>query len=240
MKGFRWSDFCNLSVAKSHPYLTSIIDQRDENGDYALFVCLKQKCFDTFCYFVDCSANIYVKNIVGDSLLIKAIESESIECVKKLLGYGAYINCRDILGYTPLFESLYCRNVKIPLFLLSQKANVNALSKDNETPLDIAFDYSRLGHHYENPNECPQIKAIILAGGKTNKLKKKDIPPLFQVYFTKLALCKSASIAIRISLRKRRVHKDIIPMIEKMVFETRESEEWETEETKNFLEKEGY
>lgn len=240
MRGFRWSDFCDLSVAKSNPSLLSIINLQDEHGDYALFTCLEQKCFDTFCYFVDCGANIYVKNMLGDTLLIRAVESESLECVEKLLSRGAYVNCRDVAGYTPLFESLYCEFPKITLFLLSQKADVNALSKDNKTPLDLAFDYAYLGRHYEDPKESPQIKAIILAGGKTNELKKKDIPPLFQVYFAKLALCKSASIAIRISLRKRRVHKDIVPMIEKMVFETREAEEWETEEQKDFLEKEGY
>jgi ankyrin repeat protein len=240
MKGFRWSDFCDLSVAKSHPNLLSIINLKDENDKYALFQCLEQKCFDTFCYFVDCGANIYVKNMLGDPLLFDAVDKESFECVEKLLSRGAYVNCRDECRFTPLFDSLYCEFPKITLFLLKHKADVNALSKYDSTPLDLAFDSGHLRSQYEDPRESPQIKAIILAGGKTNKLKKKDIPPLFQVYFAKLALCKSASIAIRISLRKRRVHKDIVPMIEKMVFETREAEEWETEEQKDFLEKEGY
>lgn len=240
MRGFRWSDFCDLSVAKAHPNLLSVIDLKDENGEYALFTCLKQKCFETFCYFVDCGANIYVKNMLEDPLLIRAVVSESLECVEKLLSRGAYVNCRDESGQTPLFESLFCDFPEITLLLLKHKADVNALSKCDLTPLDISFDYACLGGSYEDPRESPQIKAIILAGGKTNKLKKKDIPPLFQVYFSKLGLCKSASIAVRISLRKRRVHKDIIPMIEKMVFETREAEEWETEEQKDFLEKEGY
>lgn len=232
MEGRLWKDLCHLEVAQSVSDLKEIIDEQDDFQDYALETALDRECFDTFCYFVDCGANIYKKNIIGEPLLHTAVRNNSFKCAKKLLDAGVWVDCKsDDDRLTPLHEAVWmCDDPRITFLLLAHGTNVNAITNDNMSPLDYALDAVH-GPRHNDPQEAPHIKALILAGAKINDLPSRDyIPELWRDYFEKLSACKSASIALGIALRKHRVSKDIVPLIEVMVFETRENEIWKTHE----------
>ena len=239
MEGLSWENICDLEVAKSMPNLKDIIDEEDYFGNTCLFVALFKEQFDTFCYFVDCGANIYKKHW-DEFVLHAAVRAGSIQCIEKLLSAGIYINCKTGDRETALHECMangrFTRyTVPITLLLLKHKADVNAISDNNESPLDLALDMGRQTLIGCDLKDLSYAKYLILASGKLNNINKKDIPLAFRIYFAKLSACKSASIALRIALRKNhRVHKDAIPLIESMVFQTNEDKEWQ------FLEEEEY
>lgn len=185
MEGLLWRDVCELEVAKTIPNIEDIVDEEDEDGDKALVRCLTQKRFDTFCYFVDCGANIYIKDVLGDALLHSAVEKQSIKCVEKLLSVGAWVDCRNEYNWTPLHVSMvWCDEGTIPLLLIKHKANINALTNDNMTPLDYALDFYRGGGH-DDPKMSPHIKTMILMGAKLNDFGIDDAPLLFRELFEK-------------------------------------------------------
>ena len=227
MEGLLWTDLCNIDVAKSVPNLREIINEEDDFTHYALETALDIDCFETFCYFVDCGANVYKKNICGEPLLNAAVRKNWFKCVKKLLDAGVWVDCKDDERLTPLHEAVWMADdPNITLLLLAHGANVNAISNENMTPLDYAFDAAH-GPRHSDPKKSPHIKSLILMGAKINDLPSREyIPPLWRDYIEKLSACKSASIALRIALRKHRVSKDIVPLIEALVFKTRENDEW--------------
>lgn len=232
MEGLSWENICDLKVAKSMPNLKDIIDEEDYFGHTCLFVALYKEQFDTFCYFVDCGANIYKKHW-DEFILHAAVRAGSIQCIEKILSAGIYINCKNGDGETALHEcmdqGIFARyTLPMTLLLLKHKADVNVISNNNKSPLDLALDTRRHALIRCDLKDLSYAKHLVLAGGKLNNLTEKDIPLVFTIYFAKLSACKSASIAIRIALRKnKRVHKDIIPLIESMVFETKEEKEWQ-------------
>lgn len=221
--GFLWKNHLELEDAKKIPNLKDIIDETDDEDNLALFASVV-KHPDTFCYFIDCGANIYAK-FGGSPLLNYAVYIRApIKCIEKLLSAGAYIHSRDDEGNTPLHTSLD-EDRFITSFLVQHNADVNAFNYNDETPLDcVLYPYYI---EYCDDTLLDYVKPVILAGGYLNKVRKESTPPWYQIFVEKLGACKSASIALKISLRKHRVSKDIIPIIEKMVFETHEDVVWE-------------
>lgn len=232
MEGFLWRDVCELKVAKTIPNIGDIVDEEDEYGDKALIHCLQNDCFDTFCYFVDCGANIYIKDVGRESLLHLAVLAGSKECVGKLFDAGIWVDVRDEYGLTPLHYAMLHRKEEIVSLLLVHKANINAICDQGTSPLDCALDFGNGSLSINpDPKETPYLKTMILMGAKLNECTKEYIPILFRKLFEKLGACKSASIALRRALKKQnKIHRDLIPMIEKMVFETHENDVWKKEE----------
>lgn len=223
MKGFLWKNHVKLEDAKKIPNLKDIIDERDEEDNLALFSSII-KHPETFCFFIDCGANIYVKFGGKPLLNYAAYIRAPMKCIEKLLISGAYIHSRDDdEGNTPLHEALE-EYPPIVSFLLQHNADVNAFNYNNATPLDCVLNLRYLV--YSSSDQLDDFKPVILAGGYLNKIRKNHTPPWYQIFVEKLDHCKRASLALRVSLRLRRVNKDIIHIIEKMVFETHESEIW--------------
>lgn len=182
----------------------------------ALFSALQTEQWDTFCYFVDCGANIHIKNILGEPLLHVVVQRRVKQCIEKLLLAGADVDCTNEYKETSLHEyGRYCDvgNADILMLLLNHKANVNFISELNESPLDVMLRHPSTLIY--------QAPILINAGGKLCSLKKENMHPDAIGYVEKLSACKSASIALRIALRKtRKVNKDVIPLIESMVFQS--------------------
>jgi ankyrin repeat protein len=223
MKGRLWKDLCQLKVAKSVPDLRDIINETDEWGKRALFTSMTELQLDTFCYFVDCGANVHIKNMIGEPLLHVAVQRCLTKCIEKLLSAGVDINCTNEYGETVLYDYSrsyrYSEHLDVLKLFLKHKANVNVISKENNTPLDtMLFPRSYTVH---------QAPILINAGAKLHSLKRRDMDPNAIPYVEKLSACTSASIALRIALRKTlKVHKDVIPLIEALVFQSWEKEEW--------------
>lgn len=223
MKGRLWKDLCELEVAKSVPDLRDIINETDSWGNRALFKVMFKPRLETFCYFVDCGANIHIKNSIGEPLLHVLVQRGYKCCIEKLLSVGVDVNCTNEYEETPLFDcarTWACStNSNVLRLLLSCGANVNAVSKENKTALDIML---RL-----HTSVLLQAPILINAGGRLCSLKKIDMDPNAIPYVEKLAACTSAKIAVRIALKKTgKVHKDVIPLIEALVFRSWEKEEW--------------
>ena len=226
MKGLLWKDICDLRVVESVPNLREVINEKDSMDHYALHVALWYSCFDKFCYFIDCGANIHIPDYLSGgrgSLLHVAVEKGSKHCVEKLLVAGIDVNSLDRFGETPLHVCVNWRYFKhdILLLLLKYKANLNVISKENKTPLDIML------HRNSHKMYATSTLILINVGGKLHSLKRANMHPNGLLYVEKLAACTSAKIAVRIALKKTgKVHKDVIPLIEALVFQSWEKEEW--------------
>lgn len=61
-----------------------------------------------------------------------------IKIIRLLIGYGANVNSRNLLGNTPLIHAINKKNINIIKILLDAEANVNIKNKSGETPLQIA------------------------------------------------------------------------------------------------------
>ena len=220
MKGRLWKDLCQLEVAKSVPDLRDFINETDEWGKHALFMTLYKEQIDTFCYFVDCGADVHIKNIIGEPLLHVAVQRCLTKCIEKLLLARVDINCTNEYGETVLYDyirSYICSaDTDVLTLLLKHNVNLNVISIENKTPLDLML---RL-----HSNTVHQAPILINAGAKLHSLKRRDMDPNAIPYVEKLSACTSAKIALRIALRKtRKVHKDVIPLIEALVFQSWEN-----------------
>jgi ankyrin repeat protein len=67
-----------------------------------------------------------------------ALKNKRIDIAKLLLEYGADPNKRDTVGMTPLLYESRWGNVNTVDFLISNKADVNVASNNNETPVYYA------------------------------------------------------------------------------------------------------
>lgn len=100
----------------------------------------------------------------GDTLLHKAAEDGSVECVEVLLKAGALVEGRNERQRTPLHAA--CRKsgqLKSVTALLAAKAQVEARDRQNLTPLHVACQS-------DAPTDC--VRALIDAGADVNALAK--------------------------------------------------------------------
>ena len=223
MKGRLWKDLCELEVAKSVPDLRDIINEKDEWGKCALFMTLDKEWIDTFCYFVDCGADVHIDNIIGEPLLHVAVQRCLTKCIERLLLAGVDVNCTNAHGETALYDYIQtyqCNiNTDVLTLLLKHKSDVNVISKESKTPLDVMLRHRSYTVH--------QAPILINAGAKLHSLKRSEMDLDAIPYVKKLSACTSAKIAVRIALKKTgKVHKDVIPLIEALVFQSWEKEEW--------------
>ena len=72
-------------------------------------------------------------------ILLDAISQENFKKVKNLIeGSPDLINTKSLIGSTPLHSAAFVGNTLIGQFLISKGININAVDKDNTTPLHIA------------------------------------------------------------------------------------------------------
>jgi ankyrin repeat protein len=80
-------------------------------------------------------ANVNLVFPDGDSVLIKAVIQNNLECVKILLENGAKINYKNNQGESALFIAVSNRLAALCSLLLENKADVNSANKDGMTAL---------------------------------------------------------------------------------------------------------
>jgi ankyrin repeat protein len=83
------------------------------------------------------------KNAVGQTALMAAVWDGNEDLIRLLVEKGyADLEARDasLNGKTPLMSAAYSKNANLVMYLLSQKANVNARKDDGWAVLSIAIE----------------------------------------------------------------------------------------------------
>lgn len=70
--------------------------------------------------------------------IFDAIRINDPLAVEVLLIFGASVNARDAMGWTPLHHAAWYNCGEIFSFLLTRGANPNALTASGERPIDLA------------------------------------------------------------------------------------------------------
>jgi hypothetical protein len=188
---------------------------------------------------------------VGHTALYAACFSERVEWVRYLIDFKCDVNQRTNPGKdTPLITALQDPNCKtIVKMLLEAKADVNAVNDHGMTPLlqcltfwgkletvDLLLKYGA-DVNLNNPLDATiryndynkeAAKRLISLGGLFSP-EGKMFKPSELVRFTKcLANCKIAMRCVERVVIKRygKLHKDIVPIIVSLVWETKEDERW--------------
>lgn len=83
--------------------------------------------------------NLDCKDSLGDTPLSLAIRSGMQEITQNMLKAGADVNVRNGKGLTLLHQAILNGDSKMANFLLNCEADMNALTSDNETPLELCI-----------------------------------------------------------------------------------------------------
>ena len=73
-----------------------------------------------------------------------ALADGKLEIAKTLIKYGADVDSRDNLGWTPLHRAAYCGHVDVLRQLLDNGADINATEWEDFTPLHLASVNNRV------------------------------------------------------------------------------------------------
>ncbi|KOC66096.1 Ankyrin-3 [Habropoda laboriosa] len=103
------------------------------------------------------SINFEAKTVDGLTSLHKATFLKHINVIKKLIEYGAIVNCTDNLGRYPLHYAAFRKDIESATILLINGANVNVFDIFEESPLYMSV--------IRRPS-LPMIK-LLLAHGAT-------------------------------------------------------------------------
>lgn len=117
--------------------------------------------------------NINAQDADGTTPLMHAIVNAEADCVKLLLDKGADPNLSNKAGATALMWAV--NDLKKVQLLLAKGANVNAVSKDEKSPLQMAL---RL------PNPMPVVQALLAKGANVNQADKRGFTPLMAAGFS--------------------------------------------------------
>lgn len=146
-----------------------------------------------------------------------------ISCARILLRQGASANIASGLYY-PLYEATLWNNYEEVRFLLFEaKADVNCLNGPNRRNALAALG------HFEEFSFCQSEKIRIARLLIEQGIRfQQHIPYNYYCYRyrDKLAFCRLTQRALEIALKKRGVHKDVIPIVVGMVWSTRVDAEW--------------
>ncbi len=132
-------------------------------------------------------ANINAQDADGTTPLMHAVVNAEADCVKLLLDKGADPNLSNKAGATALMWAV--NDLKKVQLLLAKGANVNAVSKEKNSPLLLAFGL---------PNSLPVVTALLAKGADVNQAEKDGFTPLMAAGFSgnlelmKLLLAKGA------------------------------------------------
>lgn len=157
--------------------------------------------------------DINAQDVIGWTSLHHAVTNRDFDKVKTLLQSNADPSIRSNYGNTPLHETMY-RSVFIVSLLLDYQTlqNMSIANKNGESPLDMAVRYQLKTH----------ATLIYDAGGKVIKYKQGQ-RPWFDEFVRKRRLIKSTLVHFfALSKRTKAVHKDLVTVIAKMVWEKRD------------------
>ncbi len=118
-------------------------------------------------------ANINAQDADGTTPLMHAVVNAKADCVKLLLDKGADPNLSNKAGATALMWAV--NDLKKVQLLLAKGANVNAVSKEEKSPLQMAL---RL------PNPMPVVQALLDKGANVNQVDKNGLTPLMFAGFS--------------------------------------------------------
>lgn len=100
----------------------------------------------------------------GETPLHVALRNKFMACAKYLISFGANINARDQNGNTMLHKVAQEQDsIKLLKSLIEHKAHIEAKNKKGETPLWIAFRYSRMN----------AVNILLKAGANINEKNLK-------------------------------------------------------------------
>ncbi len=84
-----------------------------------------------------------MKNLSHNEVLCRnifdAIRVNSLPTVEACLIFGSTVDMKDPLGWTPLHHAAWCNHPEIFSYLLSQGADLSAMTRAGETPYHLAF-----------------------------------------------------------------------------------------------------
>ncbi len=109
----------------------------------------------------------------GTTPLMHAVVNAGADCVKLLLDKGADPNLSNKAGATALMWAV--NDLKKVQLLLAKGANVNAVSKDEKSPLRLALDL---------PNAMAVVQALLAKGANVNQADKRGFTPLMAAGFS--------------------------------------------------------
>lgn len=167
------------------------------------------------------------------------------------------IDKQDEGGWTQLHYEASHNNIDRVKLLLSLKANPNICSKGGNTPIDFAIVY---GYNEclkillrtltkESLNKCnafdktPLDMAILNgryhffsiiydAGGKTSFYNSNKGNLLIKLIQSRKNIKSVLVVFFALGKKTKRIHKDLISTIAKMIWETRDEEEWSLQHSK--------
>lgn len=134
-----------------------------------------------------------------------------------------YINHEDVFSETPLHK-VASGDVSFQQekawYLYKHGADTTRKNILFQTPFDVLFSYEYTSND--------SIYNFLEAGCRTRDLAPKN-KKFVKKLNSNLAYCKLASMALGRALSKQgKIHKDVIPTIQRMVWETRRQKEWST------------
>lgn len=71
--------------------------------------------------------------------IFDAVRVNSLPAVKACLVFGGTVDMKDSMGWTPLHHAAWYNHGEIFSYLLSQGAEISALTRAGETPYNLAF-----------------------------------------------------------------------------------------------------
>ncbi|XP_038110432.1 uncharacterized protein LOC6052718 [Culex quinquefasciatus] len=128
------------------------IDVENNLGETPLFLAVRNNHLAVAELLIKTGANISHKDHYSSYILHAAVKSGNVNLVKLILDYASnqnidkatFIDCRDYAKRTPLHVAVQRDFQDVVAFLVSSKANVNAIDKDGESALHIASIHGHL------------------------------------------------------------------------------------------------
>jgi ankyrin repeat protein len=187
----------------------------------------------------------------GRLLLIEAIHSKSIECVKILLKYKADVN--PCLETSPLCITCSLPHIEMAKLLIEHKANVFISGDPPMQPLHYAvlsnnIEILRLITNTEASKNIdvktrirrhtglqlvalyslsfPVISLLLDNGAKISNIETEHRIPYQDVFSKRKNIKRTLIVFYRLGRKTKCLGKDVTNMIGKMVWETRDQDEW--------------
>lgn len=231
---------------KSKYRYTRDLNKKDSCGLTALYQAVNKKSSRWVRFLIQAKCDLNTRsNTYFKTALNLAISLNYLEIVELLLNAGANVNIKDGSGNTSLHIACKCyyndrfyhtrryevdplpcsrQYSKIFELFLQRGSNLEACNGNSTTPLGAAIEYSL-------PMDI--IKQLYLSGARLGQRKLVYVRCEVKEFINRMerlsmARCKLAMSSVQrtIKLRYGRYHKDIIPIIVGLIWNTRENPIW--------------
>lgn len=209
-----------------HAILNCCLGVRDKTGDTALHAAFQKqawKCVDYLLTAGVCDVNMKCKRR-GQSALHYACETGNAKYIYMLLEKKASPLLKDKAGYTALmiYIAYGHHNLQVIDALLKHGADITSVGSNGKSIMDLV--YAPITFYVVDSWKFEFGKAMCRRGAWYSRTKHEDRHLIFVVLRQRLSNCKAASLALKRVLKKRGVHKDVIPFIVALVWETKEDD----------------